>query len=376
MTDDTLLEIEFDGCAGASFGATGISSFAAGTDSEMPTASLPLLAWLLIAEALTRNDEPTRTCRWVTEQIRWVTSWHPALYEVVHRHLAACWSGPLPIMLCGPEDSVQELWDAYHQVFPSPDQRAIRKLLPRVFTRYGRSLFQPGDWMAEIKQDSKYATPDRASIVKIGLTLKDLAENTEGEDRTVFEEWQRTLRDSVLHRLPAHIGRGFAPATPIFEDVVLAILAVAEWLLFPNSWKIAESIRDMQRRPSERLTPDQQVFAGALYGWIQGYHSIGNWVEDPAQRSVLSRQAICQAMKRASSPEARVDLASEIVLYGSPSGSLSELLQPYIVLAELKHQETQTIRPEHADTIISSHDIVLLDIAQGAFHLQIGIHSG
>lgn len=376
MTDNTLLEIEFDRCAGAAFGATGLSSFAAGTESEADTDGLPLLAWLLVSEALARNDDPTRTWGWVTDQLRLVTSWRPSLYEVVHRRLAACWSAPLPIILSSPEDNAQELWDIYHQVFPTPDQKAIRTLLRRIFTRYGRSLFQPGDWKAEIKQDSKYATPDRASIVKLGLTLKDLAENTEGEDHTVFEEWQRTLRESVLHRLPARIGRGFAPATPVFEDLVLAILAVAEWLPLPNGWKIAESVRDMQRRASERLTPDQQVFAGALYGWIQGYHSVGNWIENPAQRSTLSRQAICQVMKRASSPEDRIDLTSKIVLYGSPSGLLSELLQSYILLAELKHQETQTIRPEHAETIISTHDVALLNIAQGAFRLTIGIRSG
>ena len=375
MTDDTLLEIEFDRCAGAVIGATGLSSFAADAESEAHTDSLPLLAWLLVSEALARNDDPARTWGWVTNQLRLVASWRPSLYEMLHRQLAACWSAPLPIMLCGPGDSTQELWDAYHQVFPNPDQKAIRTLLRRIFTRYGRSLFQPGDWRAEIKQDSKYATPDRASIVKLGLTLKDLAENTEGEDRTVFEEWQRTLRESVLHHLPARIGRGFASATPVFEDLVLAILAVAEWLPLPNGWKIAESVRDLERHANERLTADQQVFAGALYGWIQGYHSVGNWIEHPAQRSALSRQAMCQALKRASSPEDRVDLASKVVLYGSPSGSLSELLQPYILLAELKHQETHTIRPEHAEAIITTHDVALLDVAQGAFRLQIGMPS-
>ena len=376
MTDDTLLEIEFDRCAGAVIGATGLSSFAAGPESEARTDSLPLLAWLLVSEGLARTDDPKRTWEWVTDQLRLVTSWRPSLYEAFHRHLGACWSAPLPIILCGPEDSMQELWDTYHQVFPTPDQKAIRMLLQRVFARYGRSLFQPGDWKAEIKQESKYATPDRASIVKLGLTLKDLAENTEGEDRTLFEEWQRILRESVLHRLPAHIGRGFASATPVFEDLVLAILAVAEWLPLPNGWKIAESVRDMDRHANERLTADQQVFAGALYGWIQGYHSVGNWIENPAQRSALSRQAICQALKRASSPEDRIDLASRIVLYGSPSGSLSELLQPYVRLTELKHQETQTIRPESAEVIISAHDTGLLDIAQGTFHLQISVPSG
>jgi hypothetical protein len=376
MTDDALLEIEFDRCAGAGFGATGISSFSAGTENKAYTDSLPLLAWLLVSEALARNDDPARTWGWVTDQLRLVTSWHLSLYELVCRHMAACWSAPLPIILYGPEDSAKELWDKYHQIFPTTDQKAIRTLLEQVFARYGRSLFQPGDWKAEIKQDSKYATPDRASIVKLGLTLKDLAENTEGEDRMLFEEWQRTLRESVLHRLPAHIGRGFAPATPVFEDLVLAILAVAEWLPLPHGWKIAESVQDMDRNANERLTPDQQVFAGALYGWIQGYHSVGNWIENPAQRSALSRQAICQAMKRASSPEDRIDLASKVVLYGSPSGSLSELLQPYIRLVELKHQESHTARPESVGVIISAHDAALIDIAQGTFHMQITVSSG
>ena len=80
-------------------------------------------------------------------------------------------------------------------------------------------------------------------------------------------------------------------------------------------------------------------------------------------------------MKRTSSPEDRVDLASKVVLYGSPSGSLSELLQPYILLAELKHQQTHTIGPEHAEAIITIHDVALLDVAQSAFRLQIGMPS-
>lgn len=376
MTDDTLLEIEFDRCAGAVFGAIGLSSFAEKPEIEAPADNLPLFAWLLASEGLARNDDPARTWSWVTDQLRLVASWRPSLYEAVHHKLATCWSTPTSIMLCGPEDCVPTLWDSYHEVFPASDQRAIRLLVRRVFARYGRTLFQPGDWKAEIKQDSKYATPDRASIVKLGLTLKDLAASTEGEDRSLFEEWQRILRDSVLHRLPAHIERGFAAATPVFEDLVLAILAVAEWLPLPNSWKIAESVRDMDRHASERLTADQQIFAGALYGWIQGYHSVGNWIENPAQRSALSRQAICQALKRTSAPEDHVDLTQKVVLYSTLSGSLSDILQPYVGLAELRHQETQTIRPEHTEIITSIHDTAQLLVAQGAFHLPISIHSG
>lgn len=376
MTNDALLEIEFDRCAGALFGATSLSHFATDVKDGAHSDSLPLLAWLLVSETLARNDDPRQTWGWLTDQLRLATSWQHSLREMIHRQLSAGWSAPLPIIFCGMEDCAQELWDGYHRVFPTPDQTAVRKLLQRIFARYGRNLFQPGDWKAEIKQDSRYATPDRASVVKLGLTLKYLVENTESEERTVFEEWQRVLRDSVLHRLPARIGRGFAPVTPIFEDLVLAILAVAEWLPLSNGWKIAESVRDMNKHANERLTADQQVFAGALYGWIQGYHSIGNWIENPIQRGALSRQAICQAVKRAANPDDRANLSSRIVLYDSASGSLSEFLRPCVTLVELEHQETQILRPEFAETTMSVNDIALFNLAQGAFRFRISACSG
>jgi len=375
MTDDTLLEIEFDRCAGAGFGAVGLSSFVLSIEGEACTASLPLLAWLLVSEALARNDDPTRTWEWVTDQIRSVTFSRPPLREVLHRHHSECWSATLPILFCGSEDSRQMLWDDYHRVFPTTDQRTVRTLLWRLFTRYGRNLFQPGHWGAEVKQESRFATPDRACIVKLGLTLKDLVENTEGEDHAVFEGWQRILKESVLHKLPARLARGFASSAPLFEDLVLAVLAVAEWLALPNGWRIVESVRDMEERADERLTPDQRVFAGALYGWIRGYQSVGNWIENPGQRGAVSRQAIRQAMMRVRTPEDCCDLVTQVVIHGSPSGSLSEILQPYVHLAELKHEEVHSMRADSAEVTVAVQDTALLEIAQRAFLLRISVIS-
>jgi len=370
MTPSISLTDEFDSCAGANFGAIGLTLLSSGASVDAPSASLPLLLWLLSSEALARNDVPHQTWPWIYSQTELASTPDPSIGRAVRDACGVSCAAFMPILMMAPSAQQDDLCASFALTFPClAELRAIRLVLKHLCTRYGRGLFQPGDWGAEIKNADKYATPDRASIIKLGLTLKQLAESSDDEDRHLAEEWQRTLKESVLHRMPSRITRGFAPAWPAFEDLVLAILAVAEWLSLPNAWRVVEIVRDLNHRPEERLTPDQLVLAGALYGWVRGYSSVGNWIESPAKRAAAARQGICHAVQRsnkAGDPRA----IEQVVFYCTPAGLLSTFLQPYLQLADYTHEETYHARPG-GKPITTVQDDAVLTVADGAFSFKL-----
>lgn len=333
---------QFDATAGAIFGAFGVSTeiMGAAHDSGADTEPLttPQFVYLLVAEALARHEDPDLAWRWITEQMR-LAAWNgPLIFTALQAQLQHCWSSVLPIFLL-PTFSRRDFWNSYQRSYGNEQHIALHQLLFALWDRYSANLFQPGDWLAEVKQSERYGTAELACTVKLGLTLKWLAEQSSGDERTHWEIWQQCLKEGVLHRLPERITRGFAPDEPLFEDMVLALLAVAEWLTFERPWRIGTFLADTDGRPSERLSAEQKVLAGALYGWQRGYRRVGNLVSSQQQRAALSRQAFCLALRNASVEQPSANLAESIVLHNTAQGTLSALLAPYLEFSRYEQQE-------------------------------------
>ncbi|MEO6062476.1 MAG: hypothetical protein ABIQ99_11110, partial [Thermoflexales bacterium] len=146
---------------------------------------------------------------------------------------------------------------------PDRDERAaVARLLISVLAQR-RALYDPAS-LAGASAD-KYSSPDACVCVQIGITLRALKDEG-GPQAALFEEWRSVMLNAVLRRLPARIERGFASRHPLFEDVVLAFLHVANWLERPNMPWIGTYVADCKNRAGECLTPDQLAFGGYLLG--------------------------------------------------------------------------------------------------------------
>lgn len=336
------LAIRFDALAGAAYGVFGIARSPLGSNHS-PTEGTqqingPLFAWLLMAESLARYDDPGFAWRWASDQLR-MAAWNRSLiHQALQLRIQNHWSSALPILLLAPERQ-QPFMEAYQQEFGAQQYSSLYKLLLTLWTRYGANLFRPGDWLAEVKQPERYATPALACIVKLGLTLKSLAEQSDSVERNQWEAWQQLLKQGVLHRLPERITRGFAPDAPLFEDLVLVLLTVAEWLTFDQTWRIHTLLGDTDNRPAECLSLEQKILAGALYGWQRGYRRVGNLVTGQRQRAILSRQAIRLAVQSTCVKQLPTDTAGLLVLHSTEHGTLSAFSAPFIQLARYEQYE-------------------------------------
>jgi len=377
MTSGDLVT-RFDALAGAAYGVFGIATSHLGSihssTGDIQQIDESLFAWLLVAESIARYDEPEFAWRWASDQLR-MAAWNRSLiYQALRLPIQNHWSSALPILLLVPERQ-QSFMDAYQQEFGAQQYSSLYKLLLTLWTRYGANLFSPGDWLAEVKQPERYATPAFACTVKLGLTLKSLAEQSSSVERSQWEAWQQLLKQGVLHRLPERIARGFAPDAPIFEDLVLVLLAVAEWLTFDQTWRIHTLLGDTDNRPAECLSLEQKILAGALYGWQRGYQRVGNLVTGQRQRATLSRQAIRLALQSTCVKQPPTDTAGLLVLHSSEHGTLSAFSAPFVQLARYEQYEKAEYDSVTQITNAVKSGYIDLQLAQQSFtfHLDLPV---
>lgn len=366
----------FDVIAGAIYGAFGVATISANPADEsvrQPYALNPsLFTWIMVSEALARHDDPELAWRWLDDQLRLAAWGKPAVHAALQAQFRDCWSGVLPILLL-PAPQRRPVLASYQRTFGATQGASIYVLLAALWERYDRNLFHPGDWLADIKGADRYTTPDRACIVKLGLTLKSLAEQAPEDERGLWEAWQLLLKQGVLHRLPDRITRGFAPSAPLLEDVVLSLLAVAEWLSFEQSWRIGPFLNDINARPAERFSPKQKVLAGFLYGWELGYQRVGNLVTCQPQRAVLSRQAL-RLVLQGDCPEQQAGSCIEtLVLHSTAQGALSAFQEPFVELSRYEQHEQVEYDPATRTMQATQNGCVELLLAQQAFAFELAL---
>ena len=370
MSPSPLID-RFHASAGAGYGVAALSAMLRPASQESVNGGTAFLCWLLVSEALVRNDNAEATWSWVDDQLELFALRHRPLANRLHRELGERWTSGLPVLIFGSSNAVPHLWRSFCDHFPAPDsqRRTLRKLLFHLIDRYGRELFTPGGWKANLPEDWRYTSPDRCAVVKLRLTLKALISQNEPDD-VLLHEWRDSVtRRQILESLPARITRGFAPESPQFEDLLLAILQVAEWLSHPDSGRIADTLRDVQKRPLEAFTEDQGVFAGALLGWVSGYRTVAGWVQDAGQRRSLSEQALALAMADGEvGPQAYPGEAPR-VFHLSPGGTYSAFAGRYLNLLHCRHEETRVITPTLAEAEAISRDTILCQ-AGSAFRLS------
>ena len=331
-----------------------------------------LFAWLVVSEALARHEDPERAWCWLSDQLR-LAAWNrPSVYDSLQASLQTCWSSVLPILML-PARRRQDFMHTYQHMFGFPHHDPIYTLLSMLWERYGTDLFYPGEWLEDIKNPERYSAPEQVCIVKLGLTLKWLAGQSSGAEHVQWEEWQSCLKRGVLHRLPERIKRGLAPDSPTFEDIVLALLAVAEWLTFEQTWRISTFLSDTDLRNDERLSNQQKVLAGALYGWERGYRRVGNMVLDRQRRAVLSRQALCIAEQNANADKSSGPILESVVLHSTELGTLSAFLTPFVELGSCMQQEFVQYDVTARTEKISRIGHLDVQVAQNAFafHLEL-----
>jgi len=355
-----LLADRFSSIAGASYGATALSRMTATPTEEGEDGGTGLLCWLLVTEALARNDEPQSTWMWLNDEIDLFGLTFPPLAAELRNRMRGHWTSCVPILLLKPREEVPEFWKSFCAYFPAadPQRESLRKLLFHLIDRYERNLFVPGDWKADLRDEDRYSSPDRCAIVKLRLTLKALISEHE-PDEELLPRWRESVaKHKILEALPARIRRGFAPESPVFEDLVLAILQVAEWLSRPDYGRIEASLQDMERRPQEAFTEDQRIFAGAFLGWARGYQSVAAWVQDQEQRRALSEQATALSIVSEDIKDCSYIGCDPRIFHLSISGSRSAVLNRYLKLVQCSHEETRLITSAAEQPKVRSRDVV------------------
>ena len=313
------LEAEFDSCAGAGFGIAGL--IRAGADDA--SADTSLLLWLLVSHALAVGENSVGVVDWLEDQVTLLSVHSKNLGMLLKQRLQDNWAAWMPIILFSPASERQMTWETYCNAFPvqPKEQQAVRELLFLLLSEHGRSLYDPEN-LPDLPNPERFSSPEHCVTLKLGQTVRHLRDNETAIPRKeIFASWRESLLSSVLKTLPHRISRGFAPQWPLFEDLLLSLLYVAEWQLEPDSRRIPNFIEDYARHPDERLTPNQLALSAALFGWLQGYRQIGYLVQDATWRSVLAQQAMGIAVKRAETGTEGLPLESPVVFYSTESGT-------------------------------------------------------
>ncbi|GAB4405965.1 MAG: hypothetical protein Kow00123_18430 [Anaerolineales bacterium] len=184
-------------------------------------------------------------------------------------------------------------------------------------------------------------------MFRVGRTIKQLQEtrNTWGGDEAAC--WPRVCAD-ILRGLPSRPHRGFLPQSPLFQDMLLSLLNVAEWLLEPNPQQAIRFIRDCQQQPDEEITVSQIALSSALFGWVQGYSKVGNFVADRGWRTILAEQAMATAVAGHS---VDTNVSDSAAFYATREGTrtaLRRFLQPVeISHSEMRHETLSWDQASH-----------------------------
>lgn len=282
MTESGEIQAAFDRRAGAAF------SFA-GTMSAVLSDSLvfqeQLLLWLLASHSLVAGGSGDGAADWLEEHLGYLAERSEGLAAALRQRLQRNWAAWLPLLLLSDSGKVAETWSAFCAAVPpeSAEESAVRDVLLALVRDHGSNLFSPQGISEEYA-----SSPAQAVVFRVGGIVKKL--QVEGA-----REWARACAD-ILRRLPDRVTRGFLPHSPLFQDMLLSLLDVAEWLLEPRAEQTIDFIKDCWRRPDEALTVNQIALSSALYGWLVGYSNVGGLIADRRWRIVLAEQAMATAL--------------------------------------------------------------------------------
>lgn len=211
------------------------------------------------------------------------------------RWVGASWASWAAVLLLSPAPGAY--WEHFNTSFPSSshDEALLRLLAKYLLLTEGRNIYKSETLPADAR--AKYSEAPACILVKLGLALKEWADNENFPYRVLAREWQKSLQRPLLEWTSRQV-RGFAPAWPAFEDFILAFLYLTEWQT-SRDWRAVEQlIEGFAGRPEERMTGQQILMCAALHGWLLGYHNVNDTVHERGARRALSRHAMALAVRR------------------------------------------------------------------------------
>lgn len=315
---DQSVRDDFDAWAGAAFGAWAISGVPRTEEGISAPGRLQLLIALRSLAMCSSQAEALSFARGQIDTLR--RSAGVALASTIPG-VAAAW--PVwPLLGAAAAESAGAT--AEHQ--------AAARLLEAMWAR-GKGLYDPKTLPS--KSAEKYASPDACVTVQLGITLRELIAS-DGARAGIYDAWRVALLNDVLPAFPGRVLRGFAPGSPLFEDVVLAFLHVGQWLTRPELPWIGSYIDACHRDRRERLSADQLLFGGLLLGRLRGYALMGGSVAEPETRAPLARLGAAIAARRAGRVE-------DSLRWLAPNGEWLELAQPFVRPVSVRREERHTL---------------------------------
>lgn len=322
------VQFHFNRFAGANFGVALFQPYYEGDTSSLS----PLFLWSLACRALIDGEDSEGVLeaqrRQLEEFVGPTTYLGENVQERVREHiehmLSHAWAAWLPYLLFSPARQRHAIWDTWTACFPctSPEQRMLRTLLFELLANDRAELLYTSEGL-----ESKFASasPAEAAALRMGKLVRGFLDGEEhSEAKEILERWRTSLH-TVLRTLQQaqKVVRGFAPQDPDFENLVLAILAVAEWRLQPEIWRIHSFIESCGELPDERMTTNQLVLSGALFGLLEGYRHLGSGIADREWRQHLTRHALALSLKFATGANQETG-----AFYLSPTGEPDALPPP------------------------------------------------
>jgi hypothetical protein len=372
----------FERLAGAAYGVTGLLSLSSQTRTFADARSFDnaLAAWLLVTEAVTRNDDGEFVASWLRSQMLNLASGDSWLNMRLRTMFSESWVAGLPILLCPNPEYRDRAWCSFIS-WAGDDLKevgAIRRIMYSLLTRREPDFFV---WQHKHELPAnllQYESASAVAIVKVGTVLRKLEESASETDPTfssILNEWRNILL-AILKQVQSfeRVKRGFAHQWPFFEDFVLAILHAATCLERPEIHQIKGMLSDLNSRPDESLNADQLVLAGYMVGNTLGYSRSAHWVQDRLQRGALSRQAAAQVANW--SPN-RISLPGGVdstLFYSTISGSRSAFMMP----CASPRSRTQTVRYEACSgaAAVSVSDDLLEVMLLDTFELTLAFREG
>ena len=154
------------------------------------------------------------------------------------------------------------------------------------------SMRHPNEWFdsskLEVTNKELFQTPRACVLVSLGLALRspDAAFRFPTEKIARWTEYLRTVLRSELanHRTT----RNPQNDDQEFENLVVTLLAVADWVNQPDVWRVPQFVSEYDDYDGERLTHELACIAGAIYGAVVGYSRIGGVIPSLEIRNRIS----------------------------------------------------------------------------------------
>lgn len=162
------------------------------------------------------------------------------------------------------------------------------------------SVRHPSEWFdsskLQVPNRELFQSPRSCVLVNLGLALRspDAALRLPPQRIARWTEYLRTVLRSELadHRTT----RAPQNNDQEFENLVLTLLAVADWVNQPDVWRVPQFVNEYDQYDGERLTREQACIAGAIYGAVVGYSRIGGVIPSLEIRHSISSYVLETAL--------------------------------------------------------------------------------